>query len=294
MITVIIPSYKNHLELLKNLTHNLKFIAKYQIIIVNDSPEKSLKKELEKLPQVTLIENKKNIGFGPSINIAVQKAKSDYILLLNSDVVLEDSSFEKAFAEFKKDPEIFSVSFAQKETDGKITGKNTIYWQRGLFFHKKAKDLSFGINAWAEGGAALFDRQKFLRLNGFDPLYSPFYWEDIDLSYRAWKSGYKILFDPKILVRHNHGTTINKYFSATTVKKIAYRNQLIFIWKNIVDFGLVINHLFFLPYNLIYYSHKKEGFFSGFIQALKLLPEVFAKKDNHSRLKDQQILAMFK
>ncbi|PJE58197.1 MAG: glycosyltransferase family 2 protein, partial [Candidatus Portnoybacteria bacterium CG10_big_fil_rev_8_21_14_0_10_36_7] len=48
-------------------------------------------------------------------------------------------------------------------------------------------------------------------LNGFDELYSPFYWEDIDLSYRAWKTGYTVLFDPQVLVEHHHETTIRTF-----------------------------------------------------------------------------------
>ena len=60
----------------------------------------------------------------------------------------------------------------------------------------------------------------WLKLGGMDTLYSPFYWEDIDLSYRAWKSGYQILYDPNIIVEHHHESTIAKYFDKKKVSDI--------------------------------------------------------------------------
>lgn len=280
MISVIIPTFNNKIQLLQNLKHNLDFLKGNEIIVVNDDPEESLKNE--KLfstgsnNKIKLVENKQNLGFGPTVNIGVSFAKNKFIMLLNDDVKLINDNFLNALEYFKKDKNLFAVSFAQKEDNGSIVGKNIFYWKRGLFFHTKAFDSKFGPNAWAEGGASLIDKNKFLQLRGFDSIYSPFYWEDIDLSYRASQQGYKILFDPKILVRHQHESTIGKYFSKSFIKTIAYRNQFIFMWKNILNPLLIIQHLIFLPFNLLYYLLKGEKeFIIGFIKALmiKLHPQ---------------------
>jgi len=299
MISVIIPVYKNISLFLANLKNNLKFLEGCEIIVVNDDSEKSIKKEIKqiKTKNIFLIENKKNLGFGQSVNIGVKKAKGDFILLLNSDTLLKDRSYLYALDYFKNNPRLFAVSFAQKEKNSKIVGKNIIYFKDGLFHHQKAKDLIFGRNAWAEGGACLIDKKKLDFLGGFDPIYSPFYWEDVDLSYRAWKAGFEVLFEPKILVEHHHQSTIAKYFSSKEIQSIAFRNQLIFTLKNISDLNLYFQFFLF--------------FFKRFFQFLIVLdlvnilaifdffkktPMILKKKiiqQKIYKIKDREVLAHF-
>jgi len=296
MISVIIPVYKNYQEFFTNLDNNKKFLNDCQVIVVNDYPKEKIADQVKKIiASAIVVDNKKNLGFGQAVNLGVKQAKHRFIFLLNSDVVLKDDSFKKAILHFNSNPNLFAVSFAQEEKNSQITGKNTIYWKKGLFFHRKATDLRFGFNAWAEGGAAIFDRNKFLKLEGFDKLYTPFYWEDIDLSYRAWKMGYQIIFDPNIKVVHHHGTTINRYFSTFKIKTIAYRNQFIFIFKNI-DKELLKETFIYLPYwkikALISFDFP---FLVGLAWSFFKLPTILSKRKMLKfKIGDQQIFKIFK
>jgi len=297
MISVIIPTYVKQ-QLLRNLRQNLTFLKECEILIVNDNPKYSLKNDLKEFKNIVLIENGQNLGFAVSVNKGVKRATKKYIMLLNDDVLLLDSSYRKAIGLFAKDPSLFAVSFAQKEKDNSIVGKNILYWKRGIIYHSKAKDARFGQNAWADGGACLIDKDKFLELGGFDPIYSPFYWEDIDLSYQAWKQGYKILFAPDILLEHHHKSTIGKYFSNNLIETTAFRNQFSFIWKNIIDVDLLFKHIFFLPINLIYYSllKKQKNFVRGFSSAvmnLKVILTTRKKSNSFRKVSDKNILALF-
>lgn len=270
MISVVIPTYKNKKQLIANLENNLEFLSGCEIIIVNDDPSYSLKDDLKRFSNITLIENKKNLGFGQTINVGVERTKYPLVMLLNDDVILRDKNFEKAISHFKKNGRLFAVSFAQKEDGGEIVGKNKIYWKNGMINHSKADDFKFGKTGWAEGGSCLVDKKKFLQVGGFDPAFSPFYWEDIDLSYRAVKLGFEIIFDPKIQVEHHHESTIGKYFDKKTITRIAFRNQLIFIWKNVHELWYLMSHLFFLPFYLAYFAITgKFEYIAGFIDALK-------------------------
>jgi len=277
MISVIIPVYKNKSLFIKNLEKNLNFLKDCQIIIVNDNPQEKLKKEIEDLikkkkqiDNLVIVENKKNLGFGQSVNIGAKKAKDKYLMLLNSDVILQDKTFLKAIDYFKRDKNLFAVSFAQIEKNSEIVGKNRIFWKKGFFNHQKDNNLFFGETGWAEGGSCIIDSKKFDVLGGFDPIFSPFYWEDIDLSYQAKKYGFKVIFDPKIKVVHHHQTTIGKYFKKTEIEKIAFCHQFLFTWKNIGNWRKLLEHLFFLPYYFIFFAFKgKASFFLGFIQALR-------------------------
>ncbi|MBI4973526.1 glycosyltransferase family 2 protein [Candidatus Roizmanbacteria bacterium] len=292
MISVIIPTFRNEEELIKNLKLNLPFLRGCEVIVVNDNPERSIKNDLKSFPQIMLIENEINLGFAGAVHKGIIHARKDYILLLNSDVVLTDSSYIKALDTMKTDPHVFAVSFAQKENDGSTVGKNNIYWRDGFFQHKKAHDIKSGINGWAEGGSCMMNKKIYKEIGGFDSIFAPFYWEDIDLSYRAWKAGYEVLFNPEIIVQHHHESTIGKYFSKDTIRSIAYRNQFIFIWKNIEDSALLFFHIVRLLFLLPIMIFKDKTYIKGFCGALLLLPKIIAKR-KHSKISDKEILNMF-
>ncbi len=284
MISVVIPVYKKRAMFLKNLQHNLAFLKGCEVIIVNDDPQESIKKDLSNFP-VILIENKNNLGFGGAVNTGIKRTGSKFIMLLNSDVVLNDDRFKIALEYFQKNKNLFAVSFAQKEKGNRVVGKNRIFWQSGFLQHQAVTNIKEGINAWAEGGACVIDKSKLNELGGFDEIYAPFYWEDIDLSYRAWKSGYEVLFVPKISVEHFHESTISGYFNPKMIKTIAYRNQIIFVWKNITDRSLFWKHLFLLKLNIL--SRLLKGdvlLLKGYYLALQKLPIILKKRKSQKKL----------
>lgn len=280
--------------LVKNLGHNLKYLKDCEVIVVNDDPTTSVRNELKALP-VTLIENRKNLGFAGAVNAGVDKASGEFVLLLNTDVVLKDDYWKKAVDLMKKNPEVFAISFAQDEKDGSTVGKNTFFWSNGFFMHKKAPDLQVGRNGWAEGGSCLIRKTYFDGLGGFDEIFSPFYWEDIDLSYRAWKAGYMVLFEPSIRVEHHHESTIGKYFDKKRIEQIATRNQFIFTWKN-MERELLMTHVLRLPLFLsVTAVNPATGL--GFLAALLRLPAIMQKRRRQKafyKRSDRQILDLFK
>ncbi|MCX6732206.1 MAG: glycosyltransferase [Candidatus Roizmanbacteria bacterium] len=298
MISVVIPHYKGKEKLYSNLKHNLPFFKDCEIIVVNDYTEVSITGEMKQLfPEVVVIENKKNLGFAGAVVVGINHSKSPYVFLLNNDVVLKDDSFKSALTHFQGTPSLFAVSFKQIEKDEKHVGRNKIYWSHGFFRHSKGDPGTHGINGWAEGGSMVFDKKKYEELHGFDTLYSPFYWEDIDLSYRAWKAGYTIHFDSHVLVEHHHESTIATYFQKSKIETIAYRNQFITIWKNISDFQYIAEHIMYLIKNLITYPLKGQlNFVNGFWMALLLLPQIIKKKNQQKKLwkkSDKEIFEKF-
>jgi GT2 family glycosyltransferase len=299
MISVVIPHYKGKEKLYVNLKHNIPFLQGCEIIVVNDYPEVPLTSEMSELfPEVKVIENEKNLGFAGAVTVGISSVKNTFVFLLNNDVLLNDNSFQNAVSHFEKDKKLFAVSFRQTEKNGSFVGRNSIFWKNGFFQHSKADATKNGINGWAEGGSMLFDKNKYDTINGFDTLYSPFYWEDIDLSYRAWKAGYVILFDSTITVQHHHESTIATHFHASRIKTIAYRNQFITIWKNISDNGLIFEHLLHLMKNLITYPLRGEKeFVSGFWMAAQLSRSIMEKRDIQKKMwkkADREIFTLFK
>ena len=89
------------------------------------------------------------------------------------------------------------------------------------------------------GGSCAFDRAKFLDIGGFDHLYRPFYLEDTDLGYMAWKRGWKVLYQPASVVYHEHRGTIGKRFSNAYIQSVLKKNFVLFAWKNIHDWRML-------------------------------------------------------
>lgn len=293
MISIVIPTFNNRSQLLQNLKKNSVYFGNNEVVVVNDNPQIDLTSDLEGFRNLRLIQNKANLGFSGATDACIRSAKSKYVMLLNDDVLLINDRY-LVFVDRFKDQSIFAVSFSQKEKNNNLVGKNRLYWARGMIHHSQANDFKKGPNAWAEGGACIIDKNKYLTLLGFDQIYNPFYWEDIDLSYQAWKNGYKVLFDPGVTFIHHHESTISKTFSKQFIKTIAFRNQFIFIWKNIKDFTLLTKHILFLPYNMLYHLLKGEKeYIMGFFSALKLLRTVLQKRNLYNKkriLSDKEIL----
>jgi GT2 family glycosyltransferase len=296
-ISVVIPAYKKTDQLLKNLETNMPFFKDCEVVVVNDDPETSMAPVKEKFPSIIIVQNAKNLGFAGAVNAGIQAATASHIFLLNSDVVLHDANYRSALSHFEKEMSLFAVGFAQQEKDSRTVGKNTFRWEEGFVQHSKAADMKTGITAWAEGGASLFDKAKLIELGMFDDIYSPFYWEDTDLGYRAWKHGFTILFDESVTVEHHHESTISSFFSQSKIKTIAYRNQFFFVWTNITDTDLISQHKSTLPGWLIRMLLKGEfAFINGFIQAYSQLEKV-KKMRSQKRLlakkTDKEILNTF-
>lgn len=294
-ISVVIPVYKNTEEFLKNLKHNMQFLKGMEIILVNDDPETSLKEHVKEYSNIILLENSVNIGFGQTVNRGIGKATHSYILLLNTDVLLQDQSFEEGIKRFQEDKNMFGISFEQIERDGSLVGKNKLFWENGFATHSKADNLEYGPNGWVECGSCLIDTEKFKLIGGFDPLYSPVYWEDVDLSYRARKNGFIALFDPAIKVIHHHESTTGKYFTKDYIKTIAFRNQLIFIWKNVEDKKLMQEHIFALAKLLVGSIIKGDRVvLKGFWAALmkwNAIQEKRREQKKFNKLNDRELLA---
>lgn len=291
-ISVIIPVYKNYQMFYQYLEINKKYLDGCEVIIMNDYPFENITKNVQKiLSYAKIYNNKKNLGFAGNVNKGVKKATRKYVFLMNSDVILKDNNFKNSINHFKKNKDLFAVGFAQIEKNGKIVGANKAYFKNGFINHSSNsynKNSTLIYNFWAEGGASIFKRDIFIKLGMLDELFNPFYWEDIDLSYRAWKAGYQIMFDPNILVEHHHESTIGKYFQQQKILKTAFCNQLFFHWKNLTDKDLLINHILNLP---------KQIFRPGFFDALIKLPVILQKRKKTIKMfkkTDKKILDIFK
>lgn len=298
-ISVVIPNYNGKKLLEKNLPQVLKTCPNCEIVIVDDaSTDESVDFVKKNFKTVKLIEQKINRGFAHTANNGVRNTSGDFVLLLNSDVAPRPN-FQKETEKHFKNNKVFAVGLADySHEDGKVVvrGRGGARFKKGLLSHFKA-EVKSGESLWVSGGSSLVDKKRFLELGGFDQIYSPFYWEDIDLCYRAQKSGYICLFEPDSKVDHFHQEgAIIKNFSKFYVKNISYRNQFIFVWKNISDTSYLLEHIIWLPYHLAKSLLTFDlAFIIGFLWALSKIPHLVinGESTDNYKLKDREVLAKF-
>lgn len=302
-VNIVIPNYNGENLLKKNLLKVFEAAEFYiqktneelSIVVVDDASTDSSIGYINhfasgirhKNIQIKILENKKNLGFAATVNKGVKEANGDIIVLLNSDVIPEKDFLEPLLKHFT-DEKVFAVGCVDKSLENSKTvlrGRGTGRFEKGFLVHARG-EINNTNTLWVNGGSGAFRKSMWDRLSGFNSLYKPFYWEDIDLSYRALKSGYEILFEPKSIVIHEHekGAIKTKY-SPQEVKVIAYKNQFLFVWLNITDMDLLLEHVFWLPYHFLSMLYKRElAFFLGFFKAFSLLPFVIAARFRNKML----------
>jgi len=286
--SIIIVNWNGADLLCKGLPSVMKSVSyagnEHEIIVVDDGSTDESVKVIEQFSGIKLIALPQNRGFGAACNIGAAESQNAIVIVLNNDVIVEEN-FIIPLLEAFEDPGIFAVSCKIKKWDKETVeiGRTCGRFSCGFISIKRdnlgSPSITLQPTFYASGGAVAYDKGKFLQLGGFDPLYYPFYWEDNDLSYRAWKRGWEVLYQPHSVVYHQHQGTIGRSFSKSYIKTIYYRNKLLFVWKNITDVSYLFQHLICLiPYllgtMLIGRVHNMRGFFA----ALKFVPVVLQRR----------------
>ena len=88
-----------------------------------------------------------------------------------------------------------------------------------------------------QGGACALQRDRFLELGGFDPIFAPGYWEDYDLSFRALARGWRILYDPAARALHVGRASFAARYGDDGVRQLTRRNEFLFAWLNLEGRG---------------------------------------------------------
>src|SRR5258708_3112207 len=221
------------------------------IVVDNGSTDGSAAFVAERFPQIRVVALETNLGFGGGSNAGFLAATHDVVVLLNSDMRVEPDFLQPLLDGFT-DERVFSVScqifFSDPNKLREETGLTEFWWERGSLRVRHRTEPSMRELypcAYGGGGSCAFDRRKFMELGGFDELLAPFYLEDTDLGYLAWKRGWKNLYQPASVVFHEHRGTIGRRFSEAYIQGVLKKNFLLFAWKNIHDWRRITGNWVF-------------------------------------------------
>lgn len=287
-ISVIVTNW-NGIKLLKKNLENIIINSPEadEIILADDASTDSsivFAKDLQKkYSKLKIIEHKNNIGFGENSNDAVKTAKGELIVLLNNDIYPHKNYIKNSIKHFN-DSNVFGVGFSELGHENWAR----IYWGEGYLQHEPGLEVSkTHISAWVSGGSSIIRKKHYIKLGGFDPIYEPFYSEDLDLGLRAWKSGYTLLWEPKSVVEHKHESTMSK-FPKRSLDYVKERNRLLSVLRNITDKKLLKSNKFGQFLRVISGPN-----YIKIIRSAKKRIKTFPKPIVFPKLTDQEILKLF-
>lgn len=201
------------------------------IVVDNDSTDGSIDLVKSKFPSVILIANKDNKGFSKANNQGVAIAKGEYILFLNPDTVMPEDFLEKTISYMDAHPEAGAIGPRLIDGKGtfspdgkksfptlsvalfKTTGLNKVFPKSPLFNRYYAVHVGEYETAEVEvlsGCCMMVRHSAMLEAGGaFDEDYF-MYCEDVDLSYRIQKAGYKNIYYPEVSLVHYKGESTKK------------------------------------------------------------------------------------
>ena len=254
-------------------------------VVDNHSIDASVEMVKSKFPEVKIIENKLNVGFSRANNQAIMLSSSEYVLLLNPDTVVEEDTFEKVIDFMDQHPIAGGLGVRMVDGKGhflpeskrglptpmvafyKIFGLSRLFPGSKLFGRYHAGHLSeFEINEVdVLSGAFMLLRSSALEKTGLLDEEFFMYGEDIDLSYRVLKEGYKNYYFPKTTIIHYKGESTKK--SSVNYVFVFYKAMVIFARKH---FSQKNAHFFSVLIHLAIYFRAFLALFVRFVKKAAL------------------------
>lgn len=252
-LSVIIVNY-NVEHFLDHCLHSvfkaLQGIPGEVFVVDNNSVDGSLEMVRRKYGSVKLIANDSNKGFSKANNQAIQKATGEYVLLLNPDTVVEEDTFRNVLAFMDAHPDSGGVGVRMIDGKGnflpeskrslptpavafyKIFGLSALFPRSATFGKYHLGHLSPDENHEVEilSGAFMCIRKQVLdRIGGLDEQFF-MYGEDIDLSYRILKAGYRNYYFSGTRIIHYKGESTKK--SSVNYVLVFYQAMILFARKH--------------------------------------------------------------
>jgi len=285
-VSVVIPNYNGSALLRENLPSVIDAFACWggchEIIIVDDcSSDDSVVVLAEQFPAVQVLVNQVNQGFSRTCNRGIAAARYPVVFCINTDVRVEGDLVSPVLRHFS-DRSVFAVTPAIiAEREGKNQGIVDGLYGKGFI---KGGFAPIGVtspvreNLYAIGACVAYDTEKFRALGGYNEIFTPYLFEDVDISYRAWKRGWRSLYEPGATVFHYNSATIEQA-GKRRKRTIYFRNRFLFHWLNLTDPGLLARNCLYTAFRLaVSFLWFDVPYYRAFWGALKSFPQVIGQR----------------
>jgi len=285
-LSVIIVNY-NVEHFLKQCLTSVKKAAKHVDmdvwVVDNNSVDQSVEMVKDHFPEFHLIANKDNPGFSVANNQAIKKSNAEYVLLLNPDTLVEEFTFKKVVDFMDQTPDAGGLGVKMLDGNGnflpeskrglptpsvafyKIFGLSSLFPKSKIFgrYHLGFLDKEETHSVEILSGAFMLMRKATLNKVGLLDETFFMYGEDIDLSYRIIKGGYKNYYFPETRIIHYKGESTKK--SSVNYVYTFYHAMVIFARKH---FSLKYAKLFSLLIHMAIYLRASISIIKRFLSKI--------------------------
>lgn len=214
-----------------------------------------------------------------SLNPIVARVPEEIVVILNNDMRVHPDFLAPLVERFRC-PEVFSVAARVLDWDGctEQIGRRMVSLEGFWLSLESQTGLSKAVyTVEAGGGCSAYRRRMFAELGGFDPLFRPGYWEDMDLTWRGWMRGWVSVHEPRSVIFHRGSGT----FGGMSRRHLQrhYKHQTLFTARNVGGMRFAIGFLLLLPYRIVMHwlaGHRDIAV--GMLQAIPRLPSALLKR----------------
>jgi GT2 family glycosyltransferase len=282
-ILVLNYNGRSHLEdcLASALVAARRYSGECAVVCVdNRSTDGSGQYVRDTFPDVEVVETPVN-DFLFSLNAVVEQRREDVAVVVNNDMRFDEDFVGPLTAHFER-PDVFAVGAAILDWSGATdtVGPRCARLHQCWFYKWWSYDRQLpALTLEACGGAAAYRRRMFVELGGFDPLYRPGYYEDLDLSYRGWARGWTVIYEPRSRAFHKESVSMLARYGDTGKARLLYRNHLLFTVKNIGGPGFLVGFLLLLPLRALRPILRGDLVpLAGLLRALPALPAALGRR----------------
>jgi GT2 family glycosyltransferase len=239
-LSALIVNYRSYDELeasLSSLTRGLDLSRDEIIVVDHDSDPVRCGEIAERFPHARLLATATNPGFGAGVNVAAAQSTGRVLLVLNPDAEATPGLGSALATWFDTEPSVGIVGPLVRTADGvvdasarRFPGWSTVFGGRSTWLTRvwpgnpiSRRNLLTGPDVteprdvdWISGACMAIRREVFDLLHGFDEQFF-MYWEDADLCKRAHEAGWRVVYEPRVSVRHLGARSSRKRAVASTI-----------------------------------------------------------------------------
>lgn len=254
--------------------------------------------------RIIALEHEQNMGFCSACQTGFTHARFPVVLLLNNDVRLEADCIAPMVDHFR-DPGVFAVTgkMYNQKGDTFCNGGKVGEFRRGMWSSYRNYDVlpsakgEFSYLSFAAIGAfSAYDREKFLQVGGFDPLTAMY--EDIEISYRGWKRGWLIRYEPNSIAYHDASQTMKRRYRKRSLNMLSNRSRILMHWILLHDRRMFGLHLASITLRfLTSWIWLDWPFYWAIFTGLRNISAILKKRDENRRAakrSDRELLQLLK
>jgi GT2 family glycosyltransferase len=225
VIMVLFDKFELTMQALASLRNN--YAGSIELILVDNASSDDTRRIDQYVAGAKIFQLASNIGFLGASNHGLEQVTADLVLFLNNDIELGYGAIEQAIRRLRSDRAIAAVGGKVIRTHGRLQEAGCVIWNDGstIGYMRDASPLAPEANFvrdvdFCSGVFLLCQTSVVKKLGGFDGDFSPAYYEEVDLCVQMAEAGYRVVYDPAIVIHHlEYGSAVSTEASMALMRR---------------------------------------------------------------------------